>query len=64
MTTTQKTFRRNPDGRIVLEDVIYDTSVNKRIIAVNPNTGNKIDSIRIGEQYYYPVGLVKKKDQK
>jgi hypothetical protein len=50
------------DGKIVLEDVIYDTSVNKKAIILNPQTNNKIDSIRIGETTYYPVGQVKKKN--
>lgn len=60
--TEQKTFKRMTDGKIVLEDVIYDTSVNKKAIILNPNTGNRIDSIRIGETTYYPVGQVKKKN--
>jgi hypothetical protein len=42
--------------------VIYDTSVNKKSIILNPQTGNRIDSIRIGETTYYPVGQVKKKN--
>jgi hypothetical protein len=58
----QKTFKRMTDGKIVLEDVIYDTSVNKKSIILNPQTGNRIDSIRIGETIYYPVGQVKKKN--
>jgi hypothetical protein len=60
--TEQKTFKRMTDGKIVLEDVIYDTSVNKKSIILNPQTGNRIDSIRIGETLYYPVGQVKKKN--
>jgi hypothetical protein len=60
--TEQKTFKRMTDGKIVLEDVIYDTSVNKKSIILNPQTGNRIDSIRIGEIVYYPVGQVKKKN--
>jgi hypothetical protein len=60
--TEQKTFKRMTDGKIVLEDVIYDTSVNKKSIILNPQTGNRIDSIRIGETTYYPVGQVKKKN--
>ena len=60
--TEQKTFKRMTDGKIVLEDVIYDTSINKKSTILNPNTGNRIDSIRIGETTYYPVGQVKKKN--
>jgi hypothetical protein len=60
--TEQKTFKRMTDGKIVLEDVIYDTSVNKKSTILNPQTGNRIDSIRIGELTYYPVGQVKKKN--
>ena len=60
--TEQKTFKRMTEGKIVLEDVIYDTSINKKSTILNPNTGNRIDSIRIGETTYYPVGQVKKKN--
>jgi hypothetical protein len=60
--TEQKTFKRMTDGKIVLEDVIYDSSFGKRSIILNPKTGNRIDSIRIGETSYYPVGQVKKKN--
>ena len=60
--TEQKTFKRMTDGKIVLEDVIYDTSVNKKATILNPQTNNRIDSIRIGETTYYPVGQVKKKN--
>jgi hypothetical protein len=60
--TEQKTFKRMTDGKIVLEDVIYDSSFGKRSMITNPNTGNRIDSIKIGETSYYPVGQVKKKN--
>ncbi len=60
--TEQKTFKRMTDGKIILEDVIYDSSFGKRSIILNPKTGNRIDSIRIGETSYYPVGQVKKKN--
>ena len=60
--TEHKTFKRMTDGKIVLEDVIYDTSVSKKSIILNPKTNNRIDSIRIGETIYYPVGQVKKKN--
>jgi hypothetical protein len=60
--TEEKTFKRMTDGKIVLEDVIYDSSFGKRSIILNPKTGNRIDSIRIGETSYYPVGQVKKKN--
>ena len=69
--TEKKLFKRKSDGKfvlemtdskIILEDVIYDTSVNKKSIILNPQTGNRIDSIKIGETTYYPVGQVKKKN--
>lgn len=60
--TEQKTFKRMTDGKIVLEDVIYDSSFGKRSIILNPKTGNRIDSIRVGDTSYYPVGQVKKKN--
>lgn len=69
--TEKKLFKRKSDGKfvlemtdgkIILEDVIYDSSFGKRSIILNPKTGNRIDSIRIGETSYYPVGQVKKKN--
>lgn len=56
-----KTFKRMTDGKVILEDVIYDSALSKRAILINPNTGNKIESIRIGDEVLYPVGQVKKK---
>jgi outer membrane protein assembly factor BamB len=56
-----KTFKRMADGKVVLEGVIYDGSLSKRAIIINPDTGNKIDSIQIGDEVLYPVGQVKKK---
>ena len=50
----QKTFKKMTDGKIVLEDVIYDTSVSKKAIILNPQTGNRIDSIRICLLYTSP----------
>lgn len=60
--TEQKTFRRMTDGKVILEDVIYDTSITKRSLIVNPQTKNRIDSIKIGDTSYYPIGQVKKKN--
>ena len=37
--------KRMADGKVVLEGVIYDTSITKRINVTNQNTGNKISSI-------------------
>ena len=56
--------KRMADGRVVLEGVIYDTSITKRINVTNQNTGNKISSISIDNVAYYPIGIVKKKKTK
>lgn len=60
----EKTIKRMVDGKVVLENVIYDTSISKRINVTNPNTGNKINSICIDQITYYPVGIVKEKKTK
>lgn len=60
----EKTIKRMVDGRVVLENVIYDTSISKRINVTNPNTGYKINSITIDEVAYYPVGIIKEKKTK
>lgn len=56
--------KRMADGRVVLEGVIYDTSITKRINVTNQNTGNKISSISIDNVSYYPIGIVKEKKTK
>ena len=60
----EKTIKRMVDGRVVLENVIYDTSISKRINVTNPNTGYKINSICIEDITYYPVGIIKEKKSK
>ena len=60
----EKTFKRLQDGRVLLEGVYYDQSINKRINVTNPNSGYKIDSIVIGETKYYPTSVAKEKKSK
>ncbi len=60
----EKTFKRMADGKIVLEGVIYDTSISKRINVTNANTGYKISSITVQDVSYYPVAIVKEKKTK
>ena len=60
----EKTIKRMADGKVVLENVIYDTSISKRISVTNPNTGYKINSITIDQVSYYPVGIIKEKKSK
>jgi hypothetical protein len=60
----EKTIKRMVDGKVVLENVIYDTSISKRINVTNPNTGYKINSITIDQITYYPVGIIKEKKTK
>ncbi len=57
-------MKRMVDGKVVLENVIYDTSISKRINVTNPNTGYKINSITIDQITYYPVGIIKEKKTK
>lgn len=59
-----KTIKRMEDGRIIIEGIIYDTSVNKRMSITNPETGGKITSVQMGETLYYPIGIVKEKKTK
>jgi hypothetical protein len=59
MNTIQKTFKRTEEGKVILEGVIYETNLNKRITVLNPNNTNKIEYIRIGDMCYYPCGLEK-----
>lgn len=59
-----KTIKRMEDGRIIIEGIIYDSSVNKRITVTNPETGGKIASIQMGETLYYPIGIIKEKKTK
>lgn len=60
----EKTIKKLNDGKVVIGSIIYDSSVVKRINISNPDTGNKINSITIGETTYYPVGIVKEKKTK
>jgi hypothetical protein len=60
----EKTIKRMADGKVVLENVIYDTSISKRISVTNPNTGYKINSISIEGIAYYPIGVIKEKKTK
>ncbi len=60
----EKTIKRMVDGKVVLENVIYDTSISKRTNVTNPNTGYKINSITIDQITYYPVGIIKEKKTK
>lgn len=57
-------IKRMADGKVVLENVIYDTSITKRINVTNPKTGYKISSISIDNVSYYPIGVVKEKKTK
>lgn len=57
----EKVLKRMADGKVVLNNIIYDTNINKRINISNPDTGNRINSVVIGETTYYPVGITKEK---
>lgn len=60
----EKTIKRMADGKVVLEGIMYDTSISKKINITNPNTGYKINSIFIDQIAYYPIGIVKEKKTK
>lgn len=60
----EKTIKRMADGKVILEGVIYDTSITKRINVTNPNTGYRINSISIENVAYYPIGIIKEKKSK
>jgi len=59
-----KKIKRMANGKVVLENIIYDTSTSKRINVTNSNTGYKINSISIDNILYYPVGVIKEKKSK
>ena len=62
MTQTAKSFHRAENGKITLENVIYDSiGADKASTVISSTTGLKIHSIVINEQTYYPVGIVKEK---
>lgn len=60
----EKTLKRMADGKVVINNIVYDTNINKRINISNPETGNKISSIIINEAVYYPVAITKEKKTK
>ena len=54
-------FRKLDDGRIVLDGLVWGTNPDKAIEVIDPDNGFKVHSIRLEEQYYYPIGYDKRK---
>jgi hypothetical protein len=59
--TQMNEFRKLDDGRIVLDGLVWGTNPDKAIEIKDEVTGFKVHSIRLEEQYYYPVGYDKRK---
>lgn len=60
----EKMFKRISESKVMVGTVMYDANLTKKVSITNPDTGNKITSIQIGEMTYYPVSIVKEKKTK
>jgi len=62
MTKTMNNFKRFENGKIILDGVIYDeVRADKSSAVLNAESGLKIQSIKIDDKTYYPVGIQKEK---
>ena len=61
VTTQMNEFRRLDDGRIVLDGLVWSNNPDKSIEIKDEYSGFKVHSIKLEEQYYYPVGYDKRK---
>jgi hypothetical protein len=61
--TQMNEFRRLDDGRIVLDGLVWSNNPDKAIEIKDEDNGFKIHSIKLDEQYYYPVGYDKRKNK-
>jgi hypothetical protein len=64
MNNMQKTMKRLSDSKVVIDNIVYESNVTKKINISNPDTGNRINCITIGETTYYPVAITKEKKVK
>jgi hypothetical protein len=60
-TTELKTFKFLSEETIALDGLIWSTDVNKRIEIEDTRTGNKIESIKLEDRYYYPIAIDNRK---
>ena len=61
VVTQMNEFRRLEDGRIVLDGLVWSNNPDKAIEVKDEDNGFKIHSIKLDEQYFYPVGYDKRK---
>lgn len=61
--TQMNEFRRLEDGRVVLDGLVWSNNPDKAIDVKDPDNGFKVHSIKVDEQYYYPVGYDKRKNK-
>jgi hypothetical protein len=61
VATQMNEFRRLEDGRIVLDGLVWSNNPDKAIEVKDEDNGFKIHSIKLDEQYFYPVGYDKRK---
>lgn len=61
--TQMNEFRKLDDGRIVLDGLVWSNNPDKAIEVKDVDNGFKIHSIKLDEQYYYPVGYDKRKNK-
>jgi hypothetical protein len=61
VVTQMNEFRRLEDGRVVLDGLVWSNNPDKAIEVKDEDNGFKIHSIKLDEQYFYPVGYDKRK---
>jgi hypothetical protein len=59
--TQMNEFKKLDDGRILLDGLVWGTNPDKAIEIIDEDNGFKVHSIRLDEQYYYPIGYDKRK---
>ena len=61
---TPNTMKKLPDGRIVLDNLVWSMDPEKAIEIKNELTGNKVHSINLDGVYYYPSAIFNPKKHK
>ena len=52
-----KTFKRISEDRIALDGIIWTTDSEKWMPIRNNETGHMLHSIKVGDNYYYPMTI-------
>ena len=61
---TPNTMKKLPDGRIVLDNLVWSMDPEKAIEIKNELTVNKVHSINLDGVYYYPYAIFNPKKNK